>query len=41
MFTIPGTPRDLQVTPVVAGGVMYVTTVNEAFALDARSGREI
>ena len=41
MFTISGTPRDLQVTPVVAGGVMYVTTVNEAFALDARSGREI
>ena len=41
MFTIRGAPRDLQVTPVVAGGVMYVTSVNEAFALDARSGREI
>jgi len=41
MFRIHGAPRDLQVTPVVAGGVMYVTTVNEAFALDARSGREI
>jgi alcohol dehydrogenase (cytochrome c) len=41
MFTIHGAPRDLQVTPVVAGGVMYVTSVNEAFALDARSGREI
>jgi alcohol dehydrogenase (cytochrome c) len=41
MFTIQGAPRDLEVTPVVAGGVMYVTSVNEAFALDARSGREI
>ena len=41
MFTIRGAPRDLQVTPVVAGGVMYVTSVNEAFALDARSGREM
>src|SRR5438876_4939075 len=41
MFTIHGAPRDLQVTPVVAGGVMYVTSVNEAYALDARSGRSI
>jgi alcohol dehydrogenase (cytochrome c) len=41
MFTIQGAPRDLEVTPVVAGGVMYVTSVNEAVALDARSGREI
>jgi alcohol dehydrogenase (cytochrome c) len=41
MFTIQGAPRALQVTPVVADGVMYVTSVNEAYALDARSGREI
>jgi alcohol dehydrogenase (cytochrome c) len=41
MFTIHGTPRDLQMTPVVAGGVMYATSVNEAYALDARSGREM
>jgi alcohol dehydrogenase (cytochrome c) len=41
MFPIPGAPRALEVTPVVADGVMYVTTVNEAHALDARSGREI
>ena len=41
MFTIPGAPRPLQVTPVVVEGVMYVTSVNEAYALDARSGREI
>jgi PQQ-dependent dehydrogenase (methanol/ethanol family) len=31
----------LEVTPIVVDGVMYVTSVNEAFALDARSGREI
>ncbi len=41
IFPIPGAPRALEVTPVVVDGVMYVTTVNEAYALDARSGREI
>ena len=41
MFNIAGAPRPLQVTPVVVDGVMYVTTVNEAYALDARNGREI
>jgi alcohol dehydrogenase (cytochrome c) len=41
MFTLPGAPRALEVTPVVVDGVMYVTSVNEAYALDARSGREI
>jgi PQQ-dependent dehydrogenase (methanol/ethanol family) len=41
MFTIPGAPRALQVTPVVVDGVMYVTSANEAYALDARGGREI
>ena len=41
MFTIQGTPRALQTTPIVVDGVMYVTSVNEAFALDARSGRQI
>jgi alcohol dehydrogenase (cytochrome c) len=41
MFNIAGAPRPLQVTPVVVDGVMYVTTVNEAYALDARTGREI
>ena len=40
MFGISGAPRALQVTPVVVDGVMYVTSVNEAYALD-RSGREI
>jgi PQQ-dependent dehydrogenase (methanol/ethanol family) len=41
MFTLSGAPRALEVTPVVVNGVMYVTSVNEAYALDARSGREI
>jgi len=41
MFTLRGAPGTLEVTPVVADGVMYVTAVNEAYALDARSGREI
>lgn len=41
MFQLPSAPRSLEVTPVVVDGVMYVTSVNEAYALDARSGREI
>jgi alcohol dehydrogenase (cytochrome c) len=41
MFTIAGAPRALEMTPVVVDGVMYVTSVNEVYALDARSGREI
>ena len=41
MFSIPTAPRALEGTPVVAEGVMYVTSVNEAHALDARNGREI
>ena len=41
MFTIQGAPRALQTTPVVVDGVMYVTSVNEASALDAGSGRQI
>jgi alcohol dehydrogenase (cytochrome c) len=31
----------LQTTPVVSEGVMYVTSANEVYALDAGSGREI
>jgi PQQ-dependent dehydrogenase (methanol/ethanol family) len=41
IFTFQETPRSLQGTPVVVDGVMYVTSVNEAYALDARSGRQI
>jgi alcohol dehydrogenase (cytochrome c) len=33
--------NNLQTTPVVSDGVMYVTSANEAYALDAGSGREI
>ena len=40
IFPVPGA-RNLEVTPVVVGGVMYVTTVNTVFALDARTGRSI
>ena len=40
MFTLPGAGQ-LQVTPVVVGGIMYVAGVNECYALDAGSGRQI
>jgi len=33
--------RRLQGTPVVVDGVMYVTTVNEAYAIDAASAKQI
>ena len=36
-----GRSSKLETTPVVVDGVMYVTAVNEAYALDARNGREI
>jgi alcohol dehydrogenase (cytochrome c) len=32
---------DLEVTPVVTGGIMFVTAANDAYALDARTGRVI
>jgi alcohol dehydrogenase (cytochrome c) len=40
MFTLPSVGK-LEVTPVVVGGIMYVTGPDECFALDAGSGREI
>ena len=40
IFTLPGT-GELQVTPVVVSGLMYVAGVNECYALDAGSGRQI
>ncbi len=40
IFSIPNSRR-LEVTPVVVDGVMYVTAANEAYALDARTGRRI
>lgn len=39
-FAVPGA-RYLRATPLVVGGVMYVTAPNEVFALDAHSGRQI
>jgi alcohol dehydrogenase (cytochrome c) len=36
-----GGRRALQMTPIVVDGVMYVAAVNEARALDARTGRQI
>jgi alcohol dehydrogenase (cytochrome c) len=40
MFSLRNT-NNLQVTPIVSEGVMYVTSANECYALDAGSGREI
>lgn len=40
MFSLQNTSR-LQVTPVVVGGIMYVTSANECYALDAGTGRQI
>ncbi|MBI3207663.1 MAG: PQQ-binding-like beta-propeller repeat protein [Candidatus Solibacter usitatus] len=40
IYSIPGMGR-LQVTPVVADGVMYVTAVNQVHALDSGTGRVI
>ena len=35
----PGNSERLEATPVVVRGIMYVTSANDAFALDARTGR--
>ncbi len=40
IYAIPTSLR-LQTTPVVAGGIMYVTSAHECYALDAGNGREI
>ncbi len=40
MFTISDAPY-LETTPVVVEGVMYVTSANQCYALDAGSGREL
>jgi alcohol dehydrogenase (cytochrome c) len=39
MFPIPGSAR-LEVTPVVFDGMMFITGPNEAFALEAETGRQ-
>jgi alcohol dehydrogenase (cytochrome c) len=35
----PGNSQRLEATPVVVRGIMYVTSANDVFALDARTGR--
>jgi len=40
IFPVEGR-RALEATPIVVDGVMYVTSVNAVYALDARSGRKI
>lgn len=40
IYSVPN-GRRLQVTPLVVDGVMYVTSVNQAIALDARTGRTL
>ena len=40
LFNFSSTSR-LQTTPVVVDGIMYVTSGNECYALDAGSGREL
>ncbi len=40
VFSLPNTGR-LEVTPVVVEGIMYVSSANECYALDAGSGRQI
>jgi alcohol dehydrogenase (cytochrome c) len=35
----PGNSERLEATPLVVSGIMYVTSANDAFALDAQTGR--
>jgi len=37
----PGNSQNLEATPVVVRGVMFVTAANDVFALDARTGRQL
>ncbi|MGC1373983.1 MAG: PQQ-dependent dehydrogenase, methanol/ethanol family [Candidatus Sulfotelmatobacter sp.] len=37
----PGNSQSLEATPVVFNGVMYITSANDVFALDARTGRTV
>jgi alcohol dehydrogenase (cytochrome c) len=40
LFPIPNSPR-IEATPVVVDGVMYVTSWNEIYAIDATSGQQM
>jgi alcohol dehydrogenase (cytochrome c) len=37
----PGNSQNLEITPVVIHGIMFVTSANHVFALDARTGRAL
>jgi alcohol dehydrogenase (cytochrome c) len=37
----PGNSQRLEATPVVINGIMYLTSANDTFALDARTGRSL
>jgi alcohol dehydrogenase (cytochrome c) len=37
----PGNSQNLEATPVVVRGVMFVTSANDVFALDGRTGRQL
>ena len=37
----PGNSQNLEVTPLVIRGVMFITSANNVFALDARTGRTL
>jgi alcohol dehydrogenase (cytochrome c) len=37
----PGNSQELEATPVVIRGLMYVTSANDVFALDAKTGRAV
>jgi alcohol dehydrogenase (cytochrome c) len=37
----PGNSQNLEVTPLVSNGIMFVTSANHVFALEARTGRAL
>src|SRR5215469_6314418 len=37
----PGNSENLEVSPVVINGIMFITSANHVFALDARTGRAL
>ena len=40
VFHIEGAKK-LEATPIVYGGLMYISNTNEMYALDARNGRKV
>ena len=41
VFPIPTVTGAVETTPIVIGGVMYISTANQALALDAGTGRQL